>query len=398
MGNENAEKLVARAEELVGRLQADGIQAQVVQDSLREYSIKVALPIGLAAIYYSPKKQSFKCMKEKVDDDDLWQRVLACWGGADRLPAASGHTDQLESDGVDIYVDGSFANETTAYGVVAVQNDQVLWEDSGVVTATEAAGTRQVAGELEAVLRALEWCTSHDISAPTIHYDYEGIEKWETGAWRAKKAVTQQYRDTVHAHNIHVTWKKVDAHTGVKWNEHVDQLARTAAQANAPEQTEQVDPMVELDLVVNKFREFLKKHDVLLVEKRRSPEPTPHLQLIIASGEDAWGHLNFYTAQGKAPYPKFHEVRPAEKQQLVEQLWQDFALPPTDDLCEVNHYYTVLEPYGSLNLDFSILAEAVARIWDQRMPEPLNIESVRYNFDELRKCRDSLVACAEGER
>ena len=397
MGNDNAEKLMARAAELVGRLQADGIQAQVAQSSLREYSIKVVLPMGLAAIYYSPKKQSFKCMKEKVDDGDFWKRVLSCWDAADRLPVASESTGQPESGRVDIYVDGSFANETTAYGVVAVQDDQVLWEDSGIVTTTEAEGTRQVAGELQAVLKALEWCTTHGISAPSIHYDYEGIEKWATGTWRAKKTVTQQYRDAVQACDIHVAWEKVDAHTGVKWNEHVDQLARTAALASAPELTEQRDPMVELDQVVKTFRDFLKNYDVLLVEKRRSPAPMPHLQLVITSGEAAWGHLNFYAAQGKAPYPKFHEVRPAEKQQLMEQLWQDFGLPPTDDLSEVDHYYTVLKPYGSLNLDFRILAEAVARIWDQRMPEPLNIESVRYNFAELKRCRDLLCSVREGQ-
>jgi len=396
MGNENADKLMARAAELVARLQADGINAEVVQQSIREYSIKVALPTGLATVYYSPKKLSFKCMKEKIDDD-LWERVLACWHGAEKPSVTPERLDLAEPGAVHMYVDGSFMNETTAYGVVAIQHDQVLWKDSGIVGTLEAEGTRQVAGELQAVLKGLEWCAIHGISALTIHYDYEGIEKWATGEWRAKKTVTQRYRDAVHAHDIHVTWQKVDAHTGVQWNEHVDQLAKAAALASIPQQTEQRDPMAELDEVVGRFRDFLKNHGVFIAEKRRSPEPTPHVQLVIKSGKEAWGHLNFYATQDKDPYPKFHEVRPIEKRKLLQQLWQDFGLPPTDDLREVDYYYTILEPYGSLNLDFRILAEAVARIWDQRMPEPLAVERVRYDFAELKKCRDKLVAYVEGQ-
>jgi ribonuclease HI len=398
MGSENAEKLMARAADLVARLQADGIQAQVAQDSLREYSIKVALPAGYAVIHYSPRRQSFNCGRENLEHGEIWESVLACWDGAQPLPGSSGDVDPSAPGDVDLYVDGSYVKETTAYGVVAIQRDQVLWEDSGIVDASEVRGSRQVPGELQAVLKGLEWCAANDISAITIHYDYEGIEKWATGEWRAKKSVTQQYRDTVHQHDLQVTWKKVDAHTGVKWNEHVDLLAKAAALANGPQQAASRDPMELLDDVVGRFREFLQKHGVLLVEKRRSSEPTPHLQLIVTSGEDAWGHLNFYATQERDPYPKFHEVRPAEKRELLEQLWGRFDIPPTNDLDEVDYYYSILAPYGSLNLDFRILAEAVVRIWNQRMPEPLEVESIRYDFAELKKCRDRLAALSEGAK
>jgi len=392
MGNEHADKLQERAYELAKKLQAQGIHAEVIGDSLGEYSIKVALPKGHAAIYYSPKKDTFKCQQENVNDEDLWSRVLACWDGTERLFFAPGSDAHADSEAVDIYVDGSFANETTAYGVVVVQRDQVLWEDSGVVPPREAEGTRQVAGELQAVLKALDWCKTNGVDAITIHYDYNGIEKWVTDEWEANKTLTKQYGDAVRASDIHISWQKVAAHTGIKWNEYVDRLARSAAMTCDAQPGSQTDPMTELDRTVDEFRRFLQKYEIALTAKRRSEAPTPHVQLAISSGQTALGNLNFYCNKGKAPYPQFHEVRPEEKRQQMEQMWREFESPPTDDFSEINHYFAMLKPYGALNFDFRVLAEAVARVWNLRMDTPLDVDRLRYDFVELERCRDVLLS------
>ena len=60
-------------------------------------------------------------------------------------------------------------------------------------------------------------------------YDYEGIEHWVTGKWKAKQLLTQRYRDYVQKSGVSIQWVKVAAHTGDYWNEYVDQLAKQAA-------------------------------------------------------------------------------------------------------------------------------------------------------------------------
>lgn len=222
MGNPNAEKLMAKASELVNRLQVQGIKANVIIDSLREYSIKVALPIGAAVIYYSLKKNTFKCQPENAKSEELWQKVLACWNDDEQLPRGGTREVQVGSSTIEIYVDGSFVNEITAYAAVAVQSNQILWEDSGVVPPAVVGGTRQVAGELMAVLKALEWCKAKEINEIIIHYDYQGIKSCVTREWQTKNDVTKRYLDIVQASGIQIVWQKVDAYTGVKWNEYVD--------------------------------------------------------------------------------------------------------------------------------------------------------------------------------
>lgn len=390
MGNQNADKLKARAFDLVEKLQAQSIQAEVIINTLRDYSIKVALPIGQAVIYYSPKKDAFKCQQENVNNKELWHNVLACWEEAQWLPIEANKDVRVGSRSLDIYVDGSFAGETTTYAVVVVQSDQKIWEDLGIVPPTDVEGTRQVAGELMAVLKALEWCKANDIDMTTIHYDYQGIEKWATGGWKAKKTVTQQYRDTVQTSGIQITWHKVDAHTGVKWNEHVDQLARSAAMALSTQPGPQAEPITELDRTVTAFRVFVQRYDVAATVKRMSNAPTPHVQLAVSSGEEAWGYLNFYCSKERPPYPSFHELRPEKKRNRMENLWREFRSPSKDDLSEINHYFSIMKPYETLNFDFHILAKAVARIWDQRVDKPLDINRLRYDFVELERCIDVL--------
>ena len=57
-----------------------------------------------------------------------------------------------------------------------------------------------------------------------IYYDYEGIEKWVTGAWKCKKEHTKQYADAMRSwgSSIDIRFCKVAAHTNVKYNELAD--------------------------------------------------------------------------------------------------------------------------------------------------------------------------------
>ncbi len=63
-----------------------------------------------------------------------------------------------------------------------------------------------------------------------LHYDYMGIEKWAKGEWKANKYGTQEYRDYYNSikNKLNVIFIKVLAHSGDKYNEEADALAKSA--------------------------------------------------------------------------------------------------------------------------------------------------------------------------
>ena len=127
---------------------------------------------------------------------------------------------------VEAYVDGSYREGKVGWGAVIVKNGELYGEFSGVMNDDEVQGTRQVAGELRAVEETLFWCKEQKVSEISIYYDYAGIREWVTGAWKAKKEVTQKYRDHVRSCGIKITWVKVKSHSGNKFNDKADSLAR----------------------------------------------------------------------------------------------------------------------------------------------------------------------------
>ncbi|MFH1224062.1 MAG: RNase H family protein [Pseudomonadota bacterium] len=131
---------------------------------------------------------------------------------------------------IDAYVDGSYREEKVGWASVIVKNGELYTELSGVVDEKEVMGTRQVAGELKAVEETLLWCRGEKIKEIYLHYDYAGIREWVTGAWKAKNPVTQKYRDYVRSVGIKINWVKVKSHSGVKYNDMADELARTIIQ------------------------------------------------------------------------------------------------------------------------------------------------------------------------
>ena len=133
------------------------------------------------------------------------------------------------------YVDGSYDHSIKMYagGGVILYNDQEHYiSESGNIE--EMASMRNVAGELLGAVRAIEWFHENreQIGAKklVIYHDYEGIAKWATGAWKAKKAGTQEYVEIVKQYSnlFPIEFVKVAAHTGDKYNEMADELAKKA--------------------------------------------------------------------------------------------------------------------------------------------------------------------------
>lgn len=136
-------------------------------------------------------------------------------------------------DDIDViaYVDGSYCSEKQqyAYGAVIFHEgkEHHFCEKFSDI---EMATMRNFAGEIEGATRAIKFCLDNNAKSLTIYYDYEGIEKWCTGAWRAKKYGTQKYKKYYDdaARLIDIKFIKVEAHSGNKFNDLADELAKKA--------------------------------------------------------------------------------------------------------------------------------------------------------------------------
>ena len=130
------------------------------------------------------------------------------------------------------YVDGSFEKSIGryAFGCVLLTPDGQEIRESGSGSDPAGGAIRNVAGEMLGAMNAVKWAQENGYPAVEIRYDYEGVEKWVTGVWRAKTPLTSKY--AVHMQEagkkIQISFCKVAAHTGNHYNEEADQLAKSA--------------------------------------------------------------------------------------------------------------------------------------------------------------------------
>ena len=136
------------------------------------------------------------------------------------------------------YVDGSYNIETKrfSYGIVfftgRINPDGTPEEFhlSKSFANPELAEMRNVAGEIMGAAQAMKSAKEAGIKSITIHHDYEGIAKWCTGEWKAKKVWTKKYKafyDDI-IKDLDVEFVKVKGHSGDKYNDLADKLAREA--------------------------------------------------------------------------------------------------------------------------------------------------------------------------
>lgn len=124
-----------------------------------------------------------------------------------------------------VYTDGSYNNSNGRIGY-GVHFEDGSCDLSGEVE-NDSSGSRNVAGELAAVVIAVQEAIARGYTDIHIRYDYAGVEKWVTGEWKCKKQITQQYRSKIYElmKQINITFEHVDAHSGNDGNNFADRLA-----------------------------------------------------------------------------------------------------------------------------------------------------------------------------
>lgn len=141
----------------------------------------------------------------------------------------------LADDEVIAFVDGSYdvTEEKSAFGAVIISsggNKDILYKAFTKKLGQDFISLRNVAAELEGVKEAVNWAITYKKKKLTIFYDYEGIEKWAIGEWKAKKDLTKKYVSFIQEKKnyIDLEFVKVLAHSGIRLNEKADRLAKDA--------------------------------------------------------------------------------------------------------------------------------------------------------------------------
>lgn len=202
---------------------------------MKYYAVRRGRTTGVFDNWDACRKQVFKFPGAEYKAFPTRDQALAFVAPESPIPKKPKKNSENSSNSTTtIWVDGSCFPQTNGslrigWGLLVKQDGEEVYRAKGNDIPAEAVEHRNVAGEILGVLKSLEWCQAQSIAEATIHFDYQGLESWATGAWRAKLPFTQLYAQTVQTSGITIHWKKVKAHSGVHENEIVDQLAKEGA-------------------------------------------------------------------------------------------------------------------------------------------------------------------------
>lgn len=129
------------------------------------------------------------------------------------------------------YVDGSFnvATGEFSYGVVMFHNGEELHFNQ-FFNDKELATMHNVAGEIKGAEAAMQYAYDNQLKELTIYHDYEGISRWPLREWKANKSGTiayQNFYDKISKY-VNIKFVKVKGHSGDKYNDVADRLAKEA--------------------------------------------------------------------------------------------------------------------------------------------------------------------------
>lgn len=188
------------------------------------YAVKKGYNTGIFTTWAECKKNvdgfSGAVYKSFVKKEDAQAYIKGC-----------DNTARTEAADAVAYVDGSYNvyDKRFSYGaVIFTQGEEITL--SQAFEDAELASMRNVAGEIKGAEAAMRYCVEHGIKSLDIYHDYEGIAKWCLGEWKANKSGTQAYVTYYKSieNILSVKFIKVKGHSGDKYNDMADMLAKSA--------------------------------------------------------------------------------------------------------------------------------------------------------------------------
>ena len=194
--------------------------------SNKYYAVKVGKNPGIYMTWDECKEQVNKYPKAEFKSFTTMEEAHAFM---------ENKTVEVEIDSKDTavaYVDGSFNVDTMVYGygvVMMYHGREEYYKGSG--NEENMSGMRNVAGEILGATYAMKYAYDHDIKNLVIYHDYEGIAKWCLGEWKTNKLETQTYKNKFQEYSkkVNISFVKVKGHSGDKYNDLADALAKEAA-------------------------------------------------------------------------------------------------------------------------------------------------------------------------
>ncbi|GAA0469355.1 viroplasmin family protein [Alkalibacillus silvisoli] len=283
------------------------------------------------------------------------------------------------------YVDGSF-NEVSSefsYGsVIFYQGEQTHFAEK--FSDPDLVSMRNVAGEIKGSERAMAFAVEKGAKSLTIHHDYEGISKWCTGEWKAKKPGTIAYKqcfDNI-KNDVKVKFVKVKSHSGDEFNDLADKLAKdafvqTEIVENSVDSVSENPKNIGIFVEPNKLGEAIcsagesewKDFQLLSFEK------VGNAKRCIFSVNDKQGSLDFYyrTSKGTTtmtPIGKNVELSSVLRDRIIEQ--SEY----TDTGVSKSHTFRINKEWANKLVNFLGGLEDIGK--DQKSYE--NPKYQQYNF------------------
>lgn len=171
--------------------------------------------IGYSGAVYKKFKNYDEALAFVNDEEDLTEELI--------------EIENINNNEAIAYVDGSFNKENNKYGFGIVYLNHFKKEKiSGIGDEIEFLEMQSVGGELKGAIMAIQMALYDGVERLFLHYDYKGIENWAKGLWKTNKRGTKHYKNFIdNIDNLEIVFKKVDAHTGVYYNEEADKLAKS---------------------------------------------------------------------------------------------------------------------------------------------------------------------------
>ena len=221
-------QLIEKASEFITYLSKYNILADIVSESFREYSVKLnVFDYGTVNLFYSPNKNSYSATFQEFKNKEKAAELKNLWNEMQGISPSENNNIYTDKD-YEIDVDGSYQDGITTYAAIIRKNGKIIEELSGIVDVVDVDGSYQVAGEIKAVTEAIYWCEGNNVKEITLYHDYNGLEYWATGKWKTKKKVSKAYSEFMKHTDINIKWVKIESHTGAKWNEYADRLAKSS--------------------------------------------------------------------------------------------------------------------------------------------------------------------------
>ena len=186
--------------------------------------------------YYAIKDENHKIL---VDNwDEAKEIIKECnnpsYKSFSIKEEADAFLNDLEySDNIDepkAYIDGSYNEKLDIYGfgVILIIDGNIYRYKKNFND--EYKDTRNVAGEIKAAAYIINHSYKNGIKKLHIFFDYQGIESWYIGAWKANSKLAQKYQEFAKEMEgkIEVIFHKVKSHTNNKYNDLADKLAKEA--------------------------------------------------------------------------------------------------------------------------------------------------------------------------